>query len=531
LALCFLAGYPPAWVVFIVIAGIYALAGSWRWRAALGVAVSVAFCLTLVAVQALPTWEATAFREPETRYAGAREPVLLVAFLLPNYINFAMGAPAPSNPFAEYYYLGVPALLSVPLLICRRNFRQVIPVALTCLACVIVVTDPFDLLASVISRSRLFEDICRGLYFLAGLPLVFAALTGFALDDFLRRQIRPAPMWLACVIPVPLTAWAIADVVRWIGPGFPTGWHSLFDLLAPLSLFSAGLHAVRRQSGPARIWTAAALVVFVGVDYKVFGTSKRFDAAPGLGQQYSSASYSAMDVEAYQQLRAHSSERILLDLTGPLPSRLRHVGLLTPQGYDPFISIPFRELMKTLAHFSTERDFEVDLENDAALRLLGVRYIISAERGPWYPQLVTNRKFRVIGSNDFFYKVFEYLQARPPYGWESKEVSAEASLREWTPEQRTFTVHSLQGGRFTLSDQLYPGWIVSVDGRRASLERWSGAFQAVDVPAGEHTVAFRFRQKWLGIGSYVSLLALFGLVSWARSDRLNKHRSNSSDHK
>ena len=31
-AMAFLAGYPPTWFVFAFVAGIYALAGTWRWR-------------------------------------------------------------------------------------------------------------------------------------------------------------------------------------------------------------------------------------------------------------------------------------------------------------------------------------------------------------------------------------------------------------------------------------------------------------------------------------------------------------------
>lgn len=41
-ALCFLAGYPPAWVAFCVTTLVYALAGRQRWRAAVGAAIALA---------------------------------------------------------------------------------------------------------------------------------------------------------------------------------------------------------------------------------------------------------------------------------------------------------------------------------------------------------------------------------------------------------------------------------------------------------------------------------------------------------
>jgi hypothetical protein len=524
-ALCLLAGYPPTWIVFAVLTGFYALGGTWRWPVALGFAASVAVSLALVAVQVLPTMEATALREPELRYAGTREPVLLLAFTLPNYIDFGMNAPSPENPFADYLYLGLPGLLAIPLLIRARNLKRVAPAAAMGLASAVMLTNPFDLVGSVVHRSDLLQDVFRGQNLLAGVPLVFAALSAFAFDSFLTRKTRPAATWLKWACVSGLALWAVIDLVRWVGPGFPTGWRASFDWMVALLLFAAGLYVVRGQSGRARTCTIAALTVFVGVDYKVFGTSKRFNAAPGLGQHYSSASYHAMDTEAYQQLRAHRQARILLDLTGPLPSLVRHIGLLTPQGFDPFMSIEFRKLMQPVAHFRSERDFDVYLDNDAALQLLGVRYVISSESGPWYPQLVGSPKFRLVGSKRFFYHVFEYLQARPPYGWESDDTSAQVRLDGWTPEQRTFAVRSLQGGRFTLSEQFHPGWTVSIDGRRATVKRWRGAFQAVEAPGGEHTIVFRFREPWLGIGAGISLISLLGLAFWVGVDSVNRAKA------
>ncbi len=80
-------------------------------------------------------------------------------------------------------------------------------------------------------------------------------------------------------------------------------------------------------------------------------------------------------------------------------------------------------------------------------------------------------------------------------------------------------MRSARGGRLTFSEQFYPGWTVTIDGKRAALERWKGAFQAVQVPGGEHTVIFRFRQQWLGVGGGISLLTLIGLVFWAIFDK------------
>ena len=59
-----------------------------------------------------PTAEVIRLREPALCYAGTREPMLLRPVTLPNNIDFGMNAPGSENPFADYFYLGVPGLLA-----------------------------------------------------------------------------------------------------------------------------------------------------------------------------------------------------------------------------------------------------------------------------------------------------------------------------------------------------------------------------------------------------------------------------------
>ncbi len=58
-----------------------------------------------------------------------------------------------------------------------------------------------------------------------------------------------------------------------------------------------------------------------------------------------------MDPEVYKQLRDHAKYRILLDENNPLPVEFRHIGLTTPQGYDPFIPQQYVELVQSSSTF------------------------------------------------------------------------------------------------------------------------------------------------------------------------------------
>jgi hypothetical protein len=510
-ALCFLAGYPPTWMVFAMVVGVYSLAGAWRWKAALGAVASLVFSLLLCAVQMLPTWETTALREPEAHYGGGvKNWDMILSYALPNYFNFGLNVPVETNPFKDYFYLGAPALIGLPFLIRRRKFRDLVPCLAVLAASLVMAVNPYDIVWNVIQHSSLLPDVLRAWYFLAGVTLAFAALTAYALDSFLAGESRPAYSWLAPFSVALMALWGGYEVYRWKTQSLSFGWHSGLYLLVTLAIFSAGMYIMRAEQGRRRFWMAAALVVFVGVDYKVFGTSKRFDAGSGDAQRWSFTSFPGMGNDVYQQLRDGGIDRIVVDQdTGPLPNDFRHIGLITPQGFDPLLTTPFRKMVETYGKFRTDRTFEVDPENYEALRLFGVKYVISSEFSKVYPKLKDNPHYRLLGSVPTFYRVYEYLDAQPPYSWRG-QIQRSA----WEPERRAFEVVSASGGKLALHEQFFPGWTATIDGKAAIAEPWMGAFQAVAVPPGEHTVEFRYRSRLLGFGGAISVVALIGLGFW-----------------
>jgi hypothetical protein len=78
-------------------------------------------------------------------------------------------------------------------------------------------------------------------------------------------------------------------------------------------------------------------------------------------------------------------------------------------------------------------------------------------------------------------------------------------------------VESQADGRrlLVLTDLHYPGWRAEVDGRAVPIHRTNFAFRSVSVPAGTHTVRFRFVPDTVRAGAVVSAAALTIVVAAA----------------
>jgi len=515
-ALCFLAGYPPTWFVFAVSMGTYALFSKAPWKMAMGTVGALVTSLAVAMVQLLPALEATSLKDPEVKYGtGIRSPAFFLSYLFPNFFDFGPNVDIHTNPGKEYLYLGAPAIFGALWLLRRRKFRDIVPFLAVGIVCFIFVNNPFGLVWEAVRHSAFIVQICRDWYFLAGLTIAVAPLAAYGLDDFLRRASRPAPRWLVWLCLALLAAWSGWELVRWLpgGAGFAAGWRSVWDPAVTLALFALGMYVTRGRTGRTRLYLTAAVLVLIGIDYKVFGTSRRFNAEPKSGQVFfASGAYPAMDDASYAEIRAHQENRILVDRTGPSNIGMRHYyGLRSPQGFDPFFTTQYRNLLKNGAQFQSPWEFQIEPDQEDLLHLLGVRFFVSSEIGPMYRHYLASPRFQLISSRAYFYRVLEYRDARPTFGWESDNAGTVERIR-WTPEIREFAVHSATGGRFVLKEQFSPSWQAFVDGQRTPLEHWRIAFQSVSVGPGEHRVLFRFRSSGLRLGVWVSLASLGVLV-------------------
>ena len=100
-------------------------------------------------------------------------------------------------------------------------------------------------------------------------------------------------------------------------------------------------------------------------------------------------------------------------------------------------------------------------------------------------------------------------------------ANVELHIARWSAERREFTADAATDITLAVKLLNYPAWEVRVDGQEIRTESAPDTGQMlVDLPAGSHRVAIRFRRTWdrtAGAGiSALSACALLVLTFWLR---------------
>jgi hypothetical protein len=88
-------------------------------------------------------------------------------------------------------------------------------------------------------------------------------------------------------------------------------------------------------------------------------------------------------------------------------------------------------------------------------------------------------------------------------------ASHPATIATYTPERVSLTAEG--PGYLLLTDAYYPGWTATVDGSPAAILRADLMFRAVALPAGTHTVEFRYEPLSVRIGLWISGITILVL--------------------
>lgn len=106
------------------------------------------------------------------------------------------------------------------------------------------------------------------------------------------------------------------------------------------------------------------------------------------------------------------------------------------------------------------------------------------------------------------------ISGRPPdHPWGSETSQGVVRLVSYGPDKVILTSESDGQGFVYVSDTYYPGWRAYVDGRPTKIYRANLAFRAVEVPAGKHTVVFKYVPVSFYLGCILTLIGII-LGAW-----------------
>lgn len=164
--------------------------------------------------------------------------------------------------------------------------------------------------------------------------------------------------------------------------------------------------------------------------------------------------------------------------------------------------VPFTHYSVTLPPLHNGLDSNARFIPDPQLLgLLNVRYLLADFPLPPVDGLQLRKR---IGET----WVYENLAQRPRAWIEAGQDGSfhAAAIQAYGPNRVALTAEG--PGRLVLSEMIYPGWQVRVDGAPAAAETVYGLLRAVDLPSGQHQVEWVFRPTSLYLGAAISALAL-----------------------
>ncbi|MEW6208661.1 MAG: YfhO family protein [Acidobacteriota bacterium] len=93
-----------------------------------------------------------------------------------------------------------------------------------------------------------------------------------------------------------------------------------------------------------------------------------------------------------------------------------------------------------------------------------------------------------------------------------RQVTGEAIIVEDRRNRVVIKTRCAEDSILVLSDNFYPGWKASVDGKPSMILKANCTMRAVQLPAGEHVVSFEFAPATLKVSIYASLASLMIVI-------------------
>lgn len=141
--------------------------------------------------------------------------------------------------------------------------------------------------------------------------------------------------------------------------------------------------------------------------------------------------------------------------------------------------------------------------------------IVSIGQGPVFADAET--AFKAINQTNVDFRKAVYLPPEAKAQVTAKrESEARIVSKQFSPNKNTIQVQTPNPAMVIVSQAYYHNWQAQVDGKPVPLWRANYAFQAVEVPAGTHTVTLLYRDRLFWFGTVLAgVAALVCAAFWA----------------
>jgi hypothetical protein len=179
-------------------------------------------------------------------------------------------------------------------------------------------------------------------------------------------------------------------------------------------------------------------------------------------------------------------------------------------------------------------DYQIAKNNLEILNMLNVKYVIQTDKeGKEYPIINPDangnawfvNQVELVKNSDEEMKALDKLNSKNVAVVNenefseiknkafSKDSSATITLDSYKPNNLKYTSNNSKEGLAVFSEMYYgKGWIALVDGKETSIMRADYALRAIVVPAGKHSIEFKFDPQVVKTGSMITLVSCIGML-------------------
>ncbi|RZL40950.1 MAG: hypothetical protein EOP00_25755, partial [Pedobacter sp.] len=197
---------------------------------------------------------------------------------------------------------------------------------------------------------------------------------------------------------------------------------------------------------------------------------------------------------------------------------------------------------KSLSGYSSVRprrmeqlfSYQIDNGNMEVLNMLNTKYVIQVdEKNQEFPALNDKAngnawfisKVKFVSSSDEEMKALDKFNSKEEVIINEKEFKistdktyakdslAQITLVKYKPNYLKYKTQNNAKGLAVFSEIYYPkGWIATIDGKEAPIFRVNYTLRGLEIPAGNHTVEFKFEPQVVQTGSAIVLVSGIGML-------------------